>query len=390
MDNNDTLDVVVGADIGNYRVTGLLGEGGMGRVYRAVHPDIGRHVAIKVVANQFSLDSVVVGRFRAEAQAVNRIRHPNIVDISDFGLLPDGRPYFVMELLEGEPLNERLARGPMGFEEAWPILEQTLDALAAAHAVGIIHRDLKPDNLFLTQQRGQPFVKLLDFGIAKLREQGSMRATSDGQMLGTPLYMSPEQALGKAADVGPASDLYSFGIVMYEMFTGTLPFIADALGMLVVMHAHEEPPPPSSKASADRPIDPRLEAIILQCLAKSPGDRFASATALLDALRSIREQPAPTEGPVARRSDRIVMASISPELARTSSDAAPSTAAALEAARAKPRRTLGVVAGGVALAATLGAIAVSQLPRGPKPLSPASLALPDFPGPILDGKELRR
>ena len=187
---------LVGKTIGNYQVLGLLGEGGMGQVYRATHPEIGRFVAIKVLSADLAAEPEVIDRFRTEALAVNRIAHPNIIDISDFGALPDGRPYFVMEYLDGETLEARLQRDTqLALDEAAPLLRQILAALEAAHEAGIVHRDLKPENIYVARRRDGDIVKLLDFGIAKLLSPDKLGSTADGQMLGTPYYMSPEQAL---------------------------------------------------------------------------------------------------------------------------------------------------------------------------------------------------
>jgi serine/threonine-protein kinase len=374
-------DPLVGSTIGNYRVVGQLGQGGMGTVYRAEHPDIGRNVAIKVVNAQYSIQPVVMARFKAEALSVNRIGHPNIIDISDFGSLPDGRPYFVMELLDGEDLGKRLQRtGTLTPEAAAPILRQTLDALAAAHAENIIHRDLKPDNIYLARRRGVEVVKLLDFGIAKLRGETSTGATADGTLLGTPLYMSPEQAMGRMSEIGPASDIYSMGVILFQIFTGVLPFEKASFGELLVAHAHEPPPSPSSKNPR---LDARLESIILRCLAKQAGERYPSAEALASALQAVIPEmahataPTTAQQPAAASSQPIVVA-------------ATHTPMAGEAQAAPPpgkNKVLGLAAGlGVVLGVAIGGFYYLSH-RGPTPLAAEQIAAPAMPGPILDGRE---
>src|SRR5687768_3541605 len=191
-------DLPVGSLAGEYRIEKKIGEGGMGSVYGARHPLIGKRAAIKVIRRELSSSREAVDRFVLEAQSVNQIGHPNIVDVFGFGQLPDGRSFFVMEWLQGESLRERLQR-PLPFPDAIEILENIAKALQAAHDAGVVHRDLKPDNVFLSSMRGEkPIVKLLDFGLAKLTGSDSQRSdrTRTGVVMGTPLYLSPEQAKG--------------------------------------------------------------------------------------------------------------------------------------------------------------------------------------------------
>jgi eukaryotic-like serine/threonine-protein kinase len=383
----EEADPLIDSVVGNYRVTGLLGRGGMGTVYRAEHPDIGRHVAIKVVSAQFSIHPAVMARFKAEALSVNRIGHPNIIDISDFGSLADGRPYFVMELLEGEDLGHRLQRsGTLAPETAAPILRETLDALAAAHAENIIHRDLKPDNIFLARRRGSEIVKLLDFGIAKLRTEGNTGATADGTLLGTPLYMSPEQSMGRMSEIGPPSDLYSMGVILYQVFTGVTPFTYQNFGELLVAHAHEAPPPPTSKNPA---MDARLEPIILRCLAKKPGERYGSAEALRAELEGVLPQMA--AGPAQPTAQQPIGARPSaggpvagPSALSTAAGAAPSTAAV---AAFSIRKVLGLAAAAGLLLGLAGGTVLYLKTRGPEPLDATRVAPPSIPGPVLEGRE---
>ncbi len=271
-------DALLGQVLGSYRIARVLGEGGMGRVYLGVHPQIHSHVAIKVLSEECARDRVLVERFVAEARAVNLIRHENIVSVVDISALPDGRPYIVMERLEGESLGELLRRGPLPLGTLSRLMSDVLRGLAAAHDQGIIHRDLKPDNIFVLKS-GR--AKLLDFGIAKLMPGvGSIdEGTRTGTLLGTPFYMAPEQALGRPVD--PRSDLYSIGVILYECVTGRRPFAGTTLYELLKQHVEVEPPPP---ASMRRDLSPAFEAVIRRALEKQPQHRFQSALELSRAL----------------------------------------------------------------------------------------------------------
>ncbi len=270
------IDTLLGTTIGSWRVTRLLGAGGMGRVYQAVQPAIGARVAIKVMKE--SADRELVERFFNEARAVNMIRHEAIVDIIDLGRLPSGAPYIVMEFLEGVPLralfraDPRLPLGTLG-----RCLADVLAALEVAHAKGVVHRDLKPDNVFVSPG-GR--ITVLDFGIAKLvADQVGATPTQTGSLLGTPAYMSPEQARAQPLDA--RADLYAVGVMLYEGATGVLPFQATSLYDLLDMHVKAAPVSPRAHAPA---IPEAVEAVILRALAKEPGDRFASAAEMRRAL----------------------------------------------------------------------------------------------------------
>jgi eukaryotic-like serine/threonine-protein kinase len=229
-------DLPVGSQAGEYRIEKKIGEGGMGSVYGARHPLIGKRAAIKVINRELSKSREAVDRFVLEAQSVNQIGHPNIVDVFGFGQLPDGRSFFVMEWLQGESLRERLQR-PLPFPDAVEILENIAKALQAAHEAGVVHRDLKPDNVYLASLKGdKPTVKLLDFGLAKLTGSDSQRSdrTRTGVVMGTPLYLSPEQA--KGAKIDAATDVYSLGAMAYEMLSGVVPFKADSAVEIMAMH----------------------------------------------------------------------------------------------------------------------------------------------------------
>jgi serine/threonine protein kinase len=284
-----------GAQIGEYVLTEKIGEGGMGVVWSGVHPVIGKRVAIKLLNPGLSQDATIVQRFVQEARAVNQIGHRNIVDIFAFGQLPSGRHYFVMEYLKGDSLKTRLSQEPpLAQATACTILAEVADALAAAHAQEIVHRDLKPDNIFLCESDGPPLVKLLDFGIAKLlrRVDDGLGQTRTGSPIGTPFYMSPEQCRSKGVDA--RTDLYAMGVIMFEIFTGRLPFAGASYIDTVNAHIGSTPPLPTEIA----PLPGELETMILRCLEKDPDHRPQHAdelrTFLRDLASTIGDAPLPT------------------------------------------------------------------------------------------------
>jgi serine/threonine protein kinase len=262
-------ELVEGTPVGEYEIQSQIGEGAMGTVYSAVHPLIGKMVAVKVLKPELCANQASLDRFLHEAQAVNKIGHPNIVDVFSFNELPDGRVYFVMEWLRGEDLKVRLSRGPMAVEEACDVLDGIARALEAAHAKQIVHRDLKPDNVFLHRiDNGPVMVKLLDFGIAKLVKQSpGTEKTQTGNMLGTPRYISPEQARGVNVDY--RSDIYSLGVMAYETLAGRAPFQGETAMDIVVQHMSEPPPALSLFAKVPKP----LEQCVMRMLEKDPANR---------------------------------------------------------------------------------------------------------------------
>ncbi len=278
---------MIGQQFGNYRAISLLGEGGMGAVYLAEHPAIGRRVAVKVLHKNYIRDENLLTRFLNEARAANAIRHPNIIEILDSGTIADGTPFLVMELLEGESLGTRIRReGALPIQSAVEFCYQTASALGAAHKKGIVHRDLKPDNLFVVPDPHDPErerIKVLDFGIAKLQQSANDSVkTRTGTLMGTPIYMSPEQCRGTKT-VDHRTDIYSLGIIFFEMLCGQPPFVSEGFGELVNMHLNVAPPAPSTQNAN---VPPTLDAIVLKMLSKNPDERFADMGELMTALKA--------------------------------------------------------------------------------------------------------
>lgn len=294
---------------GRYELLEVLGSGGAGVVYRARHEKLGHSVALKLIRQGLTSSEIVLHRFHREARLLSELRHPNIVGLTDFGV-HQGVPYYVMEWVRGETLAEHLGRGPVPREDAYLILRQVVRALAFAHEHGILHRDLKPGNIMLQRVHGEIHVKLLDFGLAKLATQerdedeensgvitaddpreklleavenhpATVQITQFGMVLGTPAYMAPEQASGGL--VTPASDVYSVGIVFYELLAGNPPFYKGTHVDLMRKHLTEALPP----LDLDEPIAPELEALLFRCLEKVPAKRFANAAELLSAFEAL-------------------------------------------------------------------------------------------------------
>jgi hypothetical protein len=389
---------VIGTSVGNYRIERLIGEGGMGKVYLAVHPGMGRRAAVKVLPGGQAGDPQVVSRFLAEARASNAIRHPNIVDIYDCGVLPDGLPYIVMEYLEGRTLSQRLQESVVELPDALDWACQVAEALAAAHAHDVVHRDLKPDNLYLVvdpRRLDKKQVKVLDFGIAKLQRStyGQVHKTRTGSLLGTPLYMSPEQCMG-AKEIDARADIYSLGVILYEMVCRRRPFDSDAVFALINMHINEPPVPPRAHCPE---VPSELQDIILRALAKSPGDRQASMAEMLAQLQLVRGDPQASREAMQRASRLAVTAAgntppvrnVSAAELRTLADTAVSKGSTAPAARRPAHRRFLYV--GVATLVVLGmayalwsdsvARRSLRMAAPPPKLSPAAALPPAIPAP---------
>jgi len=286
-----SIDELIGRTIGSYTVVKQLGKGGMGSVYMGEHPVIGSRVAIKFLHPQYAHDDKIVDRFFNEARAVNVIGHDNILKILDLNITEDHRHYFVMEFLHGRPLQSLVKPGvALPLDVAGPIVLQVCEALHAAHRKGIVHRDLKPDNVYLITHKGKKnFVKVVDFGIARVSDDAGVSTgkTQTGMVMGTPAYMSPEQGSGITSKIDGRSDVYSLGVMMYQLATGKLPFPGSNFGEVLMGHLQLAPPPPRS---TDPEIPVAYEAIILKCLQKQQEDRYQSMKELHDAVEACMDE----------------------------------------------------------------------------------------------------
>ncbi len=280
-------DPLLGTTIdGRYAIEARLGEGGMGVVYKARHVLIDKPVAIKILRKEAAQDTAAVQRFIQEAKSASKIGHSNIVDITDFGVLPDGHAYFVMEFLQGQTLAQAIQEGPLDPARVCLIAAQMARGLNAAHTKGIVHRDLKPENIFLLEREGQKdYVKIVDFGIAKVGS--GQKLTQVGMVLGTPEYMSPEQATGQETD--HRVDQYATGCIMYEMLTGVVPFLGERPAQTLTKHVFEPIIPPR-KRKPELKIPASLEACVTRAMAKKPEARFPSMKELEQALTQVEQE----------------------------------------------------------------------------------------------------
>jgi serine/threonine-protein kinase len=358
-----------------YAVEAVLGEGGMGTVYQVRHASLGRAFAMKVLRRELAVEAELAARFVQEARAAARVSHPNVIEITDFGNLETGEPYFVMELLSGTLLGAVIRQdGRIAPARAAELASQIAQALAAAHEVGVIHRDLKPDNVCIAiEGRGgatREHVKVLDFGLAKVA--GASRLTRAGMVFGTPHYMSPEQAAGEPIDA--RSDVYALGVLLYEMVTGKVPFEADTYMGVLTQHMYAEPLPPSRLLEGEALLSlgeaGPLEGIVLKCLAKRPAARYATMDALLLELSRVGQAPVPA--PRVMSTESPLEAYRAP--ARTTLEDLGAAGVVLSRGRGRnplmhPALAVGLVAvavGSAALAAWLARTDPSEATRGDK------------------------
>jgi len=381
---------LINTTVGNYRVTKLLGEGGMGAVYLGEHPVIGRKVAIKVLHTALAADKDIVARFFNEARAIHLIAHPNIVEILDFGQTPDGQPYFIMEFLTGEALSEIVSRGPISAPEVAHFSDQMCRALSAAHAKGIVHRDLKPHNVQIIEKDSQPFVKILDFGVAKIlaAPDGSQSVkTRTGSLMGTPIYMSPEQCKG-AGLLDHRTDIYSLGVMIFEMLAGRPPFMAEGIGELFAKHMLEEAPNILDFAPQ---TPPGMAAAVMKSLNKELDDRFSSMEEFRKGLlgeiavaAQAGKAPGMARRPAASSGTRPmnVATTMSPQAQSTTLSSATSE---IDDELGPPKKKTGlIVGGGVALvaAAAIAFVVMGKSNDAPKaPVAAAPAPAPIAPPP---------
>ncbi|MFT3773590.1 MAG: serine/threonine-protein kinase [Minicystis sp.] len=371
-------------DGGKYRIVRLLGEGGMGAVYEGENARIHRRVAIKVLHAAIAAKADVVQRFEREAQAAGRIGSEHIVEVLDLGSSPEGDRFMVMEFLEGESLGDRIRRkGRLSPQEVAGVLHQLLAGLGAAHGAGIIHRDLKPDNVFLVHARAgrRDFVKILDFGVSKFASlESDLSMTKTGAVVGTPFYMSPEQARGQEIDA--RSDLFSVGVVAYQAVTGRVPFNAATFNELVFKIALESPEPADVVAPD---LDPAFAAIIARAMVRDPGGRFQTAGEFQAAIAAW----AATAGVVVDQGDTIAPAGISgamrgvsaAELGLAKTVSGDFTAPADGARPARKGRSIAIGAAAV-LAMAVGGVAAYWLLGGPPArVAPAATVAAPAPPP---------
>jgi eukaryotic-like serine/threonine-protein kinase len=360
-------DLAPGEKVGEYVVDRKIAEGGMGSVYAGHHPVIGKRVAVKVLAPHCASIPDLVRRFVEEARAVNKIGHPNIIDIFSFGTLADARPFFVMEFLDGASLAARMDAGDMTATETRRILRQICSALEAAHRAGIIHRDLKPENVWVASPAHEDsFAKVLDFGIAKLLDNPAGKSTQTGAAMGTPRYMAPEQCMGRAVD--HRADIYSLGIILYEMFAGVVPFRGETFGELIYQQMSETPEPPSKH----RAMEPELERLILMCLEKDPAKRPESAKELSRLLEVALHDG---ERPITQPRTAALTAQAAPVPITTMRQSVGQVVATgTNVAPPAGRKRAGLVVGATALVVVVGGVVLSRTRSAPPEPAPAPVA----------------
>jgi eukaryotic-like serine/threonine-protein kinase len=342
-------ELIGSTQLGRYRVTRKIGQGGMGAVYEAVHVKLDKRVAIKVLLEKYANSEGVVQRLEQEARLASAIGDPHIIDVADIGQTDDGRTLIVMELLAGESLAHLIARTDMTETRIASLVSQAARALAAAHGKGVIHRDIKPENLFVLTRDGGDFVKVVDFGISKLvrGDREDPRLTGTGMVIGTAAYMSPEQARGD--DVDERTDVYALGVVMFEAATGRLPFQAENYLKMLSEVANAEAPSPRSLRPS---LSERFERIAMKAMAKNRDHRYASARELADALDALAAGTA--TAPTAAM----------PHTPAPTAPARPPISTVPTASAPVRRRTWLAIAGGAAVAAAIALALVVTLRGG--------------------------
>jgi serine/threonine protein kinase len=377
---------------GRYRVVRLLGEGGMGSVYEAEHLALGRRVAVKVMRRRYADQKAMVERFGVEARSASKVAHPNVVQVFDYGTTEAGEGFLVMELLEGAPLSDVVKKqGPLELARVISILAEVATALRAAHQSGIIHRDLKPANIFLTKVNAdeRERVRVLDFGMAKLIDLGppsgdsgqtmNRGLTAAGEILGTPEYMAPEQAIG--GEVDARIDVYALGCVAYEMWTGGPPFTGSNYVTVLAKHMDERAP----RLSDTRDAPPALDQLVARALSKRPEDRPADMGAVLQALARVAED----EGVLATTSPSLPSLAPLPSMSPSSARMASGRRGVLGLKRRTRKRL--VLGGGLVACLVAGALAGRHLGPPPPPVGPGTLVIATTPAGAtlkVDGKEL--
>jgi serine/threonine protein kinase len=374
-----------------YSIVREIGRGGMGIVYEAEHVELGKRIAIKVMLDKYANDQEAIARFKREALAASRIGNPHIIDVSHIGTAPDGRPFVAMELLDGKPLSDILkATGPMQPWRAIHIMRQVLRAVGAAHAKGIIHRDLKPDNIFIVNRDDEhDFVKLLDFGISKIldtnEQMASTRLTSTGVVMGTPLYMAPEQAMGAPAERGV--DIYACGVILFEMLSGRPCFDETNYNLLVAKLLTASPPYLSDLRKG---LPTSLVVAVHRALEKEPEQRFPTAELFANALPSDRAMSEPN----------LEIASTLPPGASGHGGVATSNPSTMHppVKRGVPRWLIGgilAIAGAAAIAAAVvlskgrdRPVATATPTATPQITPPAPTPSPPPPAPVADSGKL--
>ena len=364
----ELAELARGARIGEYAVVAKIGEGGMAHVYAAEHVFLHKKVAIKVIRAEMCGSSATIQRFLQEARTISQIGHPNIVDVHAYGTLPDGRCYFIMQWLLGETLATMIEVAAFTVPEAAVLLVQICDALHAAHLAGVVHRDLKPENVYVvTLPSGHSLVKVLDFGIAKLTRPNELYPrTRTGHMMGTPEYVSPEQARGEPVD--PRSDIYSLGVLTFEMLTRRLPFLANNDADMMVAHLKEVAP----LVSTLRPdVPPPLDSLVAAMMSKTPNER--------PSMETIRGELVALAGPMTETASGRLIPPAQAEALRTLT---PPMLLPVEEFPARARRRWAWIALAAASVTFVAGVAAQQMSRPappPEPLPAPSLALPPPP-----------